>query len=109
MTPLLHALIHGLVPPSLLVPREVHVCQPPAPRQGDVLLLIGWSLKTQGRPPSVHEVCEHFGWSGNNSVATHYAALERKGYVVRPRAHAPHGVQLTPLGQWWVEQHRRAS
>jgi repressor LexA len=52
-------------------------------RQSDVLRLIGESVRRNGYPPTIRELCARLGISSPNAVSGHLSALERKGYIRR--------------------------
>ena len=52
-------------------------------RQQQVLDCIKESIKENGCPPSVREICAKVGLKSSSSVQSHLDALERKGYLKR--------------------------
>lgn len=50
--------------------------------QKKVLAFIKSEIKQHGRPPTLQEMAEHFGWKSHNSAYEHLLNLERKGAVV---------------------------
>ena len=54
---------------------------PLSPRQRDVLAFIVERIGTLGYPPTIREICAHFGINSTNGVADHLKALTRKGYL----------------------------
>lgn len=105
MPDLLEALLHGEVPSSLLVPRDLPRL---TDRQEQVLAFIAAYIDKEGVSPSMRKVGRRFGWSGINSVATHYRFIRAKGYIDwRPNEIL--GVRLTDRGRWWWSQKREAS
>ena len=50
-------------------------------REKNILKYIEKSLKNNGYPPSVREICKAVGLKSTATVHTYIAALERKGYV----------------------------
>ncbi len=52
-------------------------------RQQQVLDCIKESIKENGYPPSVREICAKVGLKSSSSVQSHLDALERKGYLKR--------------------------
>ena len=50
-------------------------------KQEEVLAFIKEHLKDIGRPPTLMEICEEFGWSSPNSAASHVKFLEIKGAI----------------------------
>ncbi len=54
-------------------------------------------LRQNGRPPSYHEIQEHFGFRSLNSVVKHLKQLERKGYLESPWGNQKRAFRLLPL------------
>ncbi len=54
-------------------------------KQKDFLAYVSRYIEEWGRSPSFDEICSHFGFSSYNTVTTYLNALERKGYIRRPR------------------------
>lgn len=52
-------------------------------RQQEILDFIRDQQRTRGVTPSTTEIQEHFGFASPNAVASHIAALERKGALQR--------------------------
>jgi len=52
-------------------------------RQRQVFEFIRRVCRTDGRPPTVREIADHFGFRSPKAVTDHLGALERKGYIVR--------------------------
>ena len=52
-----------------------------SPRQRDVLALIVDCIAARGYPPTIREICRHFGFRSTNGVSDHIKALVRKGYL----------------------------
>jgi repressor LexA len=50
-------------------------------KQEEVLAFIKEHLKDLGRPPTLMEICDEFGWSSPNSAASHVKFLEIKGAI----------------------------
>ena len=50
-------------------------------KQEDVLAYISVRIKEDQRPPTLEELCQHFGWESPNSAATHLKLLEKKGAI----------------------------
>ena len=53
--------------------------------QRRVLALVEAHLIATGVPPTLRELARDCGYGSTNSVTEHLNALERKGYVSRPR------------------------
>lgn len=51
-------------------------------RQQDVLEFIHAEMDSTGRPPTQHEIKDHFGWTSTNAVRTHLRLLESKGAIL---------------------------
>ena len=56
-------------------------------KQRSVLSYVFEQVRAKGRPPSLQEICERFGFASNRSARDHLAALERKGYLTRGGSH----------------------
>lgn len=54
-------------------------------KQKEFLGYISCYIDEWGRSPSFEEICSHFGFGSYNTVTTYLMALERKGYIRRPR------------------------
>lgn len=52
-------------------------------RQREVLGFVEARISERGAPPTLREICEHFGIKSTNGAADHLAALERKGVITR--------------------------
>lgn len=50
-------------------------------RQRQVLTFIKGHIAEKGYPPTVREICSHFGFASPLSAQQHIDALERKGYI----------------------------
>lgn len=51
--------------------------------QAKVLAFVEQASAQDGRPPTMREVANHFGWSSTSTAQQHLAALERKGHLSR--------------------------
>lgn len=51
-------------------------------RQQDVLDFIHAEMDSRGRPPTQHQIKDHFGWTSTNAVRTHLRLLESKGAIL---------------------------
>ena len=54
-------------------------------RQLDVLNFIIACVESRGYPPTVREICAHFGWHGTCAAVAHLRALVRKGRIAIDR------------------------
>jgi repressor LexA len=52
-------------------------------RQREVLEYIRHAMREDGRPPTVREISDHFGFRSPKAASDHLTALERKGYISR--------------------------
>ena len=55
-------------------------------RQEQVLDFIKTHIEQRGYPPTVREICSHFGFASPLSAQQHIDALERKGYIKKHSA-----------------------
>ena len=55
--------------------------RPLTPRQAEVFRLIGESVATRGRPPTLRELMADTGIGNMNGVKGHLILLERKGLI----------------------------
>jgi len=55
------------------------------PRQEAVLRFIIDHERRLGYPPTIREICEHFGIASPRGVAKHLEALEKKGYIEKAK------------------------
>ena len=62
-------------------------------RQRQVLEFIESEGRGSGRPPTVREIAEHFGFRSPRAASDHLDALERKGWIERDRGSA-RGIRL---------------
>ena len=62
-------------------------------RQREILDFIINSIRDEGYPPTIAEICENFGISSTNGVNDHLVALERKGYI--ERSSKARGIRIT--------------
>ncbi len=73
--------------------------QPPlTPKQHDVLAFVFQGVRGAGRPPTLHEICAHFGFASDRAARDHLKALERKGYL--RRAGVARGIELVWERVW---------
>ena len=57
----------------------------PTDRQRAVFDFVCQAIRREGRPPTVREIADHFGFGSPKAASDHLAALERKGYISRRR------------------------
>jgi len=50
-------------------------------KQEEVLAFIKEHVSDLGRPPTLMEICDEFGWSSPNSASAHLKFLEIKGAI----------------------------
>jgi repressor LexA len=67
-------------------------------RQFQVLKYVFEQVRRKGRPPTVREVCDRFGFSSTGGARRHLYALEKKGYLTRSGAHR--GLELVWPKVW---------
>ena len=67
-------------------------------QQYRVLKFIFQRVRREGRPPTVREICEHFGFSSTGSARVHLRALEKKGYLTHRGVHR--GLELVWPKVW---------
>lgn len=53
------------------------------PRQTEVYAFVREQIVRSHLPPTLLEICQHFGWVNQWAAADHLKALERKGLIVR--------------------------
>jgi repressor LexA len=51
------------------------------PEQRKVLSFIVHRQRTKGSPPTVREICNHFGYKSANNARQHMRLIEQKGYI----------------------------
>lgn len=66
--------------------------------QREVLGFIAERIAAQGWPPTVREICEHFGWVSSNTAFCQLAALEKKGAIER-LPNAARAIRVTAKGK----------
>lgn len=52
-------------------------------RQAEVLAFVQAQLRAVGRPPTLDEICAHFGFSSTNAASEHLRLIQQKGYLKR--------------------------
>jgi len=67
-------------------------------RQYRVLKFIFEQVRRKGRPPTVREVCDRFGFTSTGGARRHLYALEKKGYLARTGVHR--GLELVWPKVW---------
>ncbi|MGB7722269.1 MAG: transcriptional repressor LexA [Bryobacteraceae bacterium] len=59
-------------------------------RQAEILSFVQARQRAQGMPPTLDEICAHFGFSSANAAREHLRLIQKKGYLQRdfgrPRA-----------------------
>jgi len=63
---------------------EKRMAKEPTQKQRAVFDFVCEAIRREGRPPTVREVADHFGYASPKAASDHLAALERKGYLSRP-------------------------
>lgn len=72
--------------------------------QAKVLAFVEQASAQDGRPPTMREVADHFGWSSTSTAQQHLAALERKGRLSRT-PNSPRSLRVSkPLRALRTEQ-----
>lgn len=104
MPALLDALLHGDVPSSLLVPREMPAL---TDRQAAVLTFVCSYIDEHVGAPSLGDIARHFDFT-RGAADDHVRTIMMKGYVDRIPLQS-RGMRLTPLGRWWWAEQRRAA
>lgn len=66
------------------------------PAQRRILSYLFEHWRNQGRPPSLRQICQRFGFKAVGSAQDHVNALQRKGYVRATRR----GLQLVQAKVW---------
>jgi len=64
------------------------------PKQAEIYDFIATSQRDESYPPSQEEIRNHFGFASVNSVRSHLALIEKKGFI-RLNAGKARGIQLT--------------
>ncbi len=58
--------------------------------QQNVFEFIQNTIENRGFPPSIRDICREFDWDSPNGAICHLKALEKKGYIIRPKdPHTP--------------------
>lgn len=72
--------------------------------QAKVLAFVEQASAQDGRPPTMREVADHFGWSSTSTAQQHLAVLERKGHLSRT-PNSPRSLRVSkPLRALRAEQ-----
>lgn len=66
-------------------------------RQREVLDFVRGHIEGHGYAPSVREVSSHLGITGPAAALKHLRALEKKGYLKRPKKGTARGLKVTAL------------
>jgi repressor LexA len=53
----------------------------PTTKQLEVLTYLREYAAEHGAPPTLRDLCKHFGWASNNTPLCHLKSLQRKGLV----------------------------
>jgi repressor LexA len=69
-------------------------------QQYRVLRYLFEEVRRRGRPPTVREICGRFGFRSTGGARRHLEALEKKGYLSRPRTGAHRGLDLVWPKVW---------
>ncbi len=64
-------------------------------RQKEVLDFIRLFLQNEDRPPTLNELCRHFGWKSDNSARQNLRLLAQKGVILLD-AGSSRGIRLAP-------------
>jgi len=67
-------------------------------KQYEILEFIFDQISIIGRPPTIREICDQFGFASPRSASDHLKALEKKGYIHRTKS--PRGIQLAYDKVW---------
>jgi len=67
-------------------------------RERQILSIISSSIKSNGYPPSVRELCEQLGVASTNGMIEHLKTLQKKGLIMREIATA-RAIRITDEGQ----------
>jgi len=67
-------------------------------KQFRILEFLFDQISMVGRPPTIREICDHFGFASPRSASDHLKALEKKGYIHRTKS--PRGIQLAYDKVW---------
>lgn len=67
-------------------------------RQAEIYQFLRDFVSERGFPPTLREICGHFGWTSTNAAAEHLRALERK-QLIRIYERQARGIQLLAIGE----------
>lgn len=67
-------------------------------RQREVLLFIENFIAVEKIPPTLREICGHFGFRTTSGAIQHLEALERKGYIMT-HAKVARGIRVLKSGR----------
>lgn len=71
---------------------------PPTERQLEVLRAIDKSIREEGYPPTLRELCGQLGVLSTNAVASIIEPLIKKGFVIR-KEFVSRGLRITDAGR----------
>lgn len=73
-------------------------------RQKQVLSFIRSEIRSRERPPTLHEIKDHFGWVSTNAARSYLLVLQDKGEITFDKHHA-RGIRLksAPRGRELME------
>lgn len=96
----------GLVPKltrsPLCATRPFTIMKMLTQRQQQVLDFIRNTVSTVGIPPSLREICQHFGFKSVKAASDHVGALRRKG-VIAGESHQARSLRLSTL----LDKHKK--
>jgi repressor LexA len=52
-------------------------------KQKKILDFINQHIQTEGRPPTLKEIAQHFGFASDNAVRTHLRLIHKKGFIIK--------------------------
>lgn len=67
-------------------------------KQHRILKFVFDQINLIGRPPTIREICEQFGFASPRSASDHLKAIEKKGYLRRTKS--PRGIELAYDKVW---------
>jgi repressor LexA len=79
-------------------PKKGAARPPPSPRQIEVLAYLSSYQQANESPPTVREICQHFGWRSENAAHSHLRALTELKLVARPGPRR-YALRLTAAGR----------
>jgi SOS-response transcriptional repressor LexA len=57
-------------------------------------------VRREGRPPTMREICIHFGWGSTNGAYQHLCALRNKGLLVHTPRTTRGWMPTSAVGAW---------